>query len=217
MRKPHHSLIATFATLALAGTLLAGCSSKKTTTATPQTEVTSPEKPSLAGQVEGKLTARVQAISRKNRILTLKFPDDKVAKVKVGPEVRNFNEIGVGDTITADFRDEVELYVAGPDGKPAWSEVEEIKRTPKGVKPGAAIIRAYEYSARVIDIDYASRRVTLKGPDGKMMQVTGGPEVKRFNEIKTGDLVVARLKEAIDIKVEPPLQPSSASRPYRRR
>lgn len=217
MRSSFQVLIVTGATVVLASALLAGCSSKKKSTAVSQTAVTSAQKPSVEEQSAAKLSARVQAISRKNRILTLKFPDDKVAKVKVGPEVRNFSEIGVGDTITVDFRDQVEVYVAGPDGKPAWSEVEEIKKAPKGVKPGAAIIRAYEYSAKVTDIDYATRKVKLKGPGGKVLQVTGGPEVKRFNEIKPGDLIVARLIEAIDIKVTPAQQVSSASRPYRSR
>ena len=200
----------------LAGSLLVGCSSKKKTESVSQTATVPVDKPGFADQIDGVLTARVQAISRKNRILTLKFPDEKVAKVKVGPEVKNFAEIGVGDTIKAEFRDEVEIFVVGPGGKPAWNEVQEIKPT-KGVKPGTAIIRAYEYSAVVTEIDYASRRVTLKGTDGKLVKVTGKPEIRRFNEIKVGDMVVARLIEAIDIDITPAEKPSSSSRPYRRR
>ena len=200
----------------LAGSLLVGCSSKKKTESVSQTATVPVDKPGFADQIDGVLTARVQAISRKNRILTLKFPDEKVAKVKVGPEVKNFAEIGVGDTIKAEFRDEVEIFVVGPGGKPAWNEVQEIKPT-KGVKPGTAIIRAYEYSAVVTEIDYASRRVTLKGTDGKLVKVTGKPEIRRFNEIKVGDLVVARLIEAIDIDIKPAEKPSSSTRPYRRR
>lgn len=217
MRNSLHTLLVAGITLLLTGALLVGCSSKKKTTAVSHTATESAEKPSFAEQIDTVLKARVQAISRKHRILTLKFPDEKVAKIKVGPEVRNFAEIGVGDTITVEFRDEVEVYVTGPGGKPIWEEVQEIKKAPKGVKPGAAIIRAYEYSASVVDIDYQTRKVFLKGPDGKLIQVTGGPEVKRFNEIKKGDMVVARLKEAIDIKVSPPEQPSTMVRGgYRR-
>ena len=216
MRISIHSILLAGAATLLAVSLLAGCSSKKKTEGVSQTATVPAEKPGFAEQIDTVLTARVQAISRKNRILTLKFPDNKVAKVKVGPEVKNFAEIGVGDTIKAEFRDEVEIFVVGPGGKPAWNEVEEIKPT-KGVKPGTAIIRAYEYSATVTDIDYPSRRVTLKGPDGKLVKLTGKPEIRRFNEIKVGDLVVARLIEAVDIDITPADKPSSASRPYRRR
>jgi hypothetical protein len=216
MRISIHSLLMASAVTLLAGSLLVGCSSKKKTESVSQTATVPVDKPGFADQIDGVLTARVQAISRKNRILTLKFPDEKVAKVKVGPEVKNFAEIGVGDTIKAEFRDEVEIFVVGPGGKPAWNEVQEIKPT-KGVKPGTAIIRAYEYSAVVTEIDYASRRVTLKGTDGKLVKVTGKPEIRRFNEIKVGDLVVARLIEAIDIDIKPAEKPSSSTRPYRRR
>ncbi len=213
MRIPNHPLIVAGLAAALAGSLLIGCSSKKTPQAVSQTVVASETKPHYKEQVDTVLSARVQAISRKNRILTLKFPDDKIAKIKVGPEVKNFAEIGVGDTITAEFEDQVEIYVTGPGGKPAWDEVQEIKKAPKGVRPGAAIIRAYEYSASVEEIDYATRKVKLKGPNGKLLQVTAGPEVRRFSEIKKGDMVVARLIEALKIKVSPPEFASSSARP----
>lgn len=218
MRHSFPSLLIAGTAVVLVGTLLTGCSSssKKKHEAVSQTAMESSDKPGFAEQVEAVLTARVQAISRKNRILTLKFPDDKVAKVKVGPEVKNFSEIGVGDTIKADFRDEVEIFVVGPGGKPVWDEVEEIKPI-KGIKPGTAIIRAYEYTATVLNIDYQTRQVTLKGADGKILKVTGQPEIRRFNEIKQGDTVVARLIEAVDIDITPAERPSSASRPYRRR
>lgn len=215
MKFPTKSLLIFGASAVLASSLLAGCSSKKKTTTVSETAVEAPEKPSIREQIDTTLTARVQAISRKNRILTLKFPDDKVAKVKIGPEVKNFAEIGVGDTIKAQFRDMVEVFVVGPGGKPAWDEIEEIKPV-KGAKPGAAIIRAYELSATVTAIDYPSRKVTLKGPNGKSLQVTAKPEIRRFNEIKVGDLVTARLVEAIDIDVMPPERADSSSRTRRR-
>lgn len=215
MRSTFRSLIIASTVAVLASSSLTGCSSKKKTTSVGQTASGPADKPSLVEQIDMTLSARVQAISRKNRILTLKFPDDKVAKVKVGPEVRNFNEIGVGDTIKAAFRDQVEIFVVGPGGKPAWEEVEEIKPV-RGAKPGAAIVRAYELSAKVVDIDYQNRKITLKGPQGRLMQFTAKPEIRRFNEIKAGDMVVARLIEAIDIDIQPPQRASSASRPYRR-
>ncbi len=200
----------------LAGALLTGCSSKKNSTKASQTLTDAQAKPSFSEQIDRVLTARVQAISRKNRILTLKFPDEKVAKIKVGPEVKNFQDIGVGDTIKAEFRDVVEVFVVGPTGKPVWEEIQEIKPN-KGAKPGAAIIRAYEYTATVTHIDYATRKVTLKGPNGRLYQVTARPDIRRFNEIKTGDTVVARLIEAIDIDITPPERANSSYRPYRRR
>lgn len=41
----------------------------------------------------------------------------------------------------------------------------------------------------VTDIVKETREVTLKGPDGELVTVTAGPEVKRFDEIAVGDII----------------------------
>jgi propanediol utilization protein len=69
-------------------------------------------------------------------------------------------------------------------------------------EPGkAAIIRAVEVSAQVVSIDKATRTVTLKGPKGDVVDVVAGDEVKNFDQIKLGDLVVARYAEALTLEL----------------
>jgi len=70
------------------------------------------------GRLEGELvviTATVKAIDKKNRVVTLQSPDGKVAKVKCGPEVRNFAQIRVGDEVKTSLLETVELFVTGND------------------------------------------------------------------------------------------------------
>lgn len=52
-------------------------------------------------------------------------------------------------------------------------------------------------TATVKAIDYDKRLITLQGPDGKAMTVEAGPEVKRFKEIKAGDVVAVRYTQAL--------------------
>jgi hypothetical protein len=61
-----------------------------------------------------------------------------------------------------------------------------------------------ELKARVEDIDYKSRTVTLRGPQQKTATVKVSKDVKRFDEVKKGkgDEVVIRHTEAIAIDVE---------------
>ena len=96
-------------TALIAVSLLTGCShADKTPPAAVPQEATAPvaapvDKPS---GIEGELvvvTATVKAIDKKNRVVTLKFPDGKEKKVKSGPEVRNFAQIRVGDEVKAQF------------------------------------------------------------------------------------------------------------------
>jgi hypothetical protein len=60
--------------------------------------------------------------------------------------------------------------------------------------------------ATVVDIDYQTRIVTLKGPEGRFIKVTAGPEVKRLTEVNVGDSVVARFTQAVSIEVSKPLK-----------
>ena len=198
--------------------LLSGCSSSGSKDQPTQSSATAP--PPLVSQdqtaatqaqdrpggLEGELvviTVTVKAIDKKNRVVTLKSPDGKVAKVKCGPEVRNFAQIHVGDVVKTSLLETVELFVTG-SAEPAAGRVTEVGRAPLGSKPGFAAIDAVEVKASVVAIDYQTRKVTLKGPEGKVIKVTAGPEVKRLNEVKVGDSVVARLTRAVSIEVSKP-------------
>jgi len=69
-------------------------------------------------------------------------------------------------------------------------------------EPGkAAIVRAAEISAQVVAIDKVTRTVTLKGPEGKVVDIVAGDEVKNFDQIKLGDLVVARYAQSLTLEL----------------
>ena len=70
-------------------------------------------------------------------------------------------------------------------------------------EPGrVAAVRAVEVSARIVGIDKATRTVTLKGPQGNVVDVVAGDEVRNFAQIKLGDFVVVRYAEAITLELK---------------
>ena len=73
-------------------------------------------------------------------------------------------------------------------------------------------------SARVESIDKAQRQLMLKGPKGNVQTVTAGPEVGNFDQIKVGDMVVARFMEALTLTLKKEARNSSPrqSRPTAR-
>jgi len=216
MKDKRHWLILG-ATALVTASLLSGCSSSgskdsvrsleaEPTTLVAQDQTAATQTEGRPGGLEGELvviTATVKAIDKKNRVVTLQSPDGKVAKVKCGPEVRNFTQIRIGDEVKTSLLETVELFVTG-NAEPAAERVTEVGRAPLGSKPGFAAIDAVEVKATVVAIDYQTRKVTLKGPEGKVINVTAGPEVKRLNEVKVGDSVVARLTRAVSIEVSKP-------------
>jgi hypothetical protein len=70
-------------------------------------------------------------------------------------------------------------------------------------EPGkAAVVQAVEISAQVVGLDKATRTLTLKGPKGNVMDLVAGDEVKNFDQIKLGDVVVARYVQALTLELK---------------
>lgn len=68
--------------------------------------------------------------------------------------------------------------------------------------PGKGVItRTVQASAQVVAIDRRTRTLTLKGPDGKIADIVAGPEVRNFDQIRTGDMVVARYVQALSLEL----------------
>ena len=56
-------------------------------------------------------------------------------------------------------------------------------------------------------IELASRTITLKKPDGTVVTVVAGPDVKRLSEVKVGDKITARYYDNVVIRLKHPGEP----------
>jgi len=59
-------------------------------------------------------------------------------------------------------------------------------------------------TATVEKIDYKTRKVTLRGPDGKSTTITAGEQVRNLAQVKKGDTVVATYYESLAYEVKKP-------------
>ena len=59
-------------------------------------------------------------------------------------------------------------------------------------------------TAIVEAINYGTRELTVKGPEGKYVTFIAPPEVKRFDTLKVGDTIVAKYYENLVIRVKRP-------------
>jgi hypothetical protein len=72
-----------------------------------------------------------------------------------------------------------------------------------GTAPGAAVAaQTLKITATITAIDKATRDVTLKGPEGNLVTVTAGPEVKNFGQLKVGDKVDLQYVEALTLELK---------------
>ena len=150
------------------------------------------------------ITATVQALNVKERQVVLADAAGNVQVVEAGPEVKNFDQIAIGDKVTAEFYESVALQIAGPDAEPAGGETMDVMTAPKGEKPGVVAVDVLEEIVTVEAIDRANQKVKLKGPDGKVATVKVPPEIGDLTKIKVGDKILIRYTRALAISVQKP-------------
>jgi hypothetical protein len=66
----------------------------------------------------------------------------------------------------------------------------------------AALVSTAQMTATVVAIDKGTRTVTLKGSEGRTLDVVAGDEVKNFAQIRIGDSVVALYQEALTLELK---------------
>jgi hypothetical protein len=151
------------------------------------------------------IQARVDAVDVKKRVVTVTGPRGKTLTLKVGPEVKDLDQVKAGDQLVVRYFEPLGLFVRKAGEHPAATEATAVQVVPnKGKKPAAVAVDTVEFRGTVEAIDYAKRRVTLKGPEGKSRTIKVDPSVKRLNEVKKGDQIVARHTEAIVFSLRQP-------------
>jgi len=176
-------------------------STSKSTTST-VTVAPATERPGVVRTDVTMATGIVEAVDPDKRTVTLKGPRGVVV-LKVGPEVKNLDQVKVGDKVKAKYLESVALFVRKSDAPPDATQVQAVQVAPKGQKPMAAAVDVVEVTAHVEKIDYQKRLITLRGPEGNVRTLKVDDRVKRLNEVKVGDDLVLRMTQAIAIGIAP--------------
>ena len=151
-----------------------------------------------------KASATVEAVDAAKRTVTLKGEAGQTKTLKCGPEVRNFDQIKVGDTVKLTFVDEVAAYVRKADAPPMAEEGAMVALAPKGAKPGALMAETAEVRAKVEAVDLKKHTITFLNPDGSKKTVKVGKKAQGLKELQKGDDVVLRITQAMMIDVSAP-------------
>ncbi len=160
--------------------------------------------PGLVVAETSQIKAKVNAVDLDKRLVTVTGPQGNAVTLKVGPGVKNLDQVKPGDELIVRYLESVALFVRRSGEPPAAVEAGAVEVVPKGQKPAATVVDTVEITGTVEAIDYAKRTVTLKGPQGNARTIKVDPSVKRFKEVKKGEQVVARFTEALAISVKKP-------------
>ncbi len=161
---------------------------------------TAPGKGGVAEVV--KLTAAITAIDKASRDVTLKGPQGNEVTLTAGPEVKNFDQMKVGDQVNVEYVQALTLELKKGGGLVvARTEQKGGAAAKPGEKPAGAAGRQVTIVADVIGVDAAKQSITLKGPKQTVEMRIQDPE--QFKRIAKGDQVEATYTQALAIAVTP--------------
>jgi len=155
----------------------------------------------VGGAQTVKVTATITKIDASTHEVTLKGPKGHEVTLQLSPEVKNFAQMKVGDTVTAEYVEALTLELK-KGGKAVVGRTEQsgAATAKPGEKPAGLAGRQLTVVADVMAVDPATQTVTLKGPKQTVDVKVADPE--QFKLIKVGDQVEAKYTEALAIAVE---------------
>ena len=182
----------------LCALLLSSCSRMKSTPEAPPPAPVS----GTVGESAVTATATVKKIDKQKRLVTLAGPRGTIT-VKAGDQVRNFDQIKVGDDVVVTYYESMAYEVKKPgEATPGVSVADGVDRAKLGDKPAASGARITTITATITGIDKKNGTVTLTGPDGDAVTVKARNPAN-LERVKTGDLVEITLTEAVAVSVQP--------------
>jgi len=149
------------------------------------------------------LTTKIEAIDKTARLVTLKDKDGEVETIYCGPEVKRFDELKVGDTITVRYYESVAYAIrkpGQPSGLPAATGETKITRG-QGARPSGTIARQETATVTIKAIDPKTPSVTVLTEDGRTVSFKV-EDKKNLKDVKVGDKVEITYTEAAMISVK---------------
>lgn len=170
-------------------------------------------KPGAAGIAQTvEFSASITAIDKASRTITLKGPKGDEVKVVAGPEVKNFDQLKVGDTVQTKYLESLVLELKKGGGLPVVkTEQSGVASAKPGEKPAAVGGRQVKVVGNVTKVDAASQTVTVKGPERTVDLKVRNPE--QFKLIAVGDQIEATYTEAMAVSVTPAAKPAQKAAP----
>jgi hypothetical protein len=169
--------------------------------ALPAAALAQQDKPGAVAAQGQEIVVTVRDVDREQRIVTVERPDGKLVTVNVPPQAQNLDQVHPGSKFKVSYLEAVAVFISPTGGEAAAGAASVVELAEKGATPGGMIVNVRQVQARVDEIDHATRRVRLTGPEGNQVELTVDEAVQRLNEVQAGDIVVVRYTEALAMRM----------------
>jgi Cu/Ag efflux protein CusF len=147
-------------------------------------------------------TATIEAIDHTSRAITLKNKDGRTETMVAGPEVKRFNELKVGDTLTFRYTESTAFSIRKAGEKaPAAQGPDAALTRGAGSRPSATMATQANATVVVKAIDPKVPSVTVLTDENKLVTLKVADK-KNIEGLKVGDKVDITYTEALMISVK---------------
>jgi hypothetical protein len=170
-------------------------------TATPSIAPAQPQEPGA----QMTLVGTVEAVDHAARTVTIRGSGGVVVTVDVPPTAVRFEQIKVGDGVTATFHDRVSLRLKPADEPAVDRTLEPTTAATPGDLPGATRSRQRVTTVTITGWDPVNKVVTFTGPNGAAYsrRLLDSTDPKIVAGLKAGDRVDVTRTEAVTLTVQP--------------
>jgi hypothetical protein len=148
-----------------------------------------------------RVTATVEAVDLDKRKVTLLLDNGKKKTYKVDQQVRNLDQVKVGDHLKMSYTEELVVVVGKSGDSHGAASMSTVSVSPKGSKPGAVMVDTVGESGTIEKIDAPKHKVTIAAPDGKKKTIKVSKNVD-LAQLTVGETVDAVLTESLIVDVE---------------
>jgi hypothetical protein len=161
--------------------------------------------PSMVREELQEVSATVTSVDQVTRMLGLKGDDGSATTFEVGPEVKHFAQIQVGDKVVVSYYRGLAAELQ-PKGTPLSKKVNQLDLATSaqpGTKPGAGVGTAIHATVVIEKVDTQANTVSFKRPDGvsRTLPVRSQEGKDFIRKLKAGDQVEVLYSEAVAIEV----------------
>lgn len=149
------------------------------------------------------LKARVDSIDKTTRRIVMTGPEGRSMSVVAGPDVRNFDQIMVGDTVVVKHLQALAVDLIKSPGSDGIREIvqrEGVMIAKPGALPGAIAGRETIIIANVWAVDKKRQIVTLRGARDNLVNFKVKDPVK-LAAVQVGDQIELKYVEAVAVAV----------------
>lgn len=164
-----------------------------------------PPAPTVVDRLE-EVEAQVEEIDLVERVVTLRCADGTALTTQVGEEVRNLDQVKVGDRVVVRYYEAVGAEFAGTESQTSRAGDAAFlgARAAPGERPAAALASAERSTVTIDSVDASRNTVAFAGEDGILRRLrVFDPDAQRFiRALRKGDQVTVTYVEAYAVSVE---------------